>query len=66
MLEVTFGVLHNYHSKLIYFEVVPFPGGYDAVLGRTAFSKFMAIMCYAYMKLKMLGPYGTITINCNL
>ena len=64
-LEVTFGVLHNYRCELICFEVVPFPGGYDAVLGRTAFAKFMAIPCYAYMKLKMPGPYGIITINSN-
>lgn len=62
-LEVIFGVLDNYRCELLCFEIVPFQGGYEAILGRTAFTKFMAIPCYAYMKLKMPGPYGVITIN---
>ena len=65
-LEVAFGTPHNYRCELLSFEVVPFSGGYDAVLGRTSvFAKFMAIPCYAYMKLKMPGPYGVITVNGN-
>lgn len=62
-LEVIFGALPNYQRELLCFEVVPFQEGYDAILGRTALAEFMAIPCYTYMKLKMSGPYGVITIN---
>ena len=56
---------HNFKCELISFEVVPFTGGYDVVLGRTAFAKFMAIPNYAYMQLKMPGPRGVITVHGN-
>lgn len=42
--------------------MVPFKGGYHTLLGRPALVKFMAIPCYAYMKLKMPGPNGVITV----
>lgn len=63
MLEITFGALHNYRCEILYFKVVPFSGVYDAVLVRTSFAMFMATPCYAYMKLKMSGPYDIIMIN---
>jgi hypothetical protein len=36
---------------------------YNAFLGRTALSKFMAILHYAYLVLKMSGPPGVISIR---
>ena len=35
---------------------------YHALLGRPALAKFMAIPHYAYLKMKMPGPKGIITV----
>ena len=45
--------------------IVPFGSGYHALLGRTAFARFNAVPHYAYLKLKMPGPRGIITVNGN-
>jgi hypothetical protein len=34
-------------------------------LGRAAFARFNAVPHYAYLKLKMPGPNGVITVNGN-
>ena len=47
------------------FEVVDWPSQYNAILGRTAFVRFMAIPHYAYLLLKMPGPKGIITVYGN-
>ena len=47
------------------FDIVPFRSGYHALLGITAFARFNAVPHYAYLKLKMLGPRGVITVNGN-
>jgi hypothetical protein len=39
-----------------------FRGTYHAVLGRPCYVKFMAVPNYTYLKHKMLGPKGTITV----
>jgi rhamnose utilization protein RhaD (predicted bifunctional aldolase and dehydrogenase) len=33
------------------------------VLGRPCYTKFMAVPIYTYLKLKMLGPNGVITVG---
>ena len=38
---------------------------YHALLGRPALAKFMAVPHYAYLKMKMPGPKGIITIAGN-
>lgn len=38
-LEAAFGTPFHFRCEVITFEVVPFVGGYDAVLGRTVFAK---------------------------
>jgi hypothetical protein len=43
--------------------VVGFRGTYHAVLGRPCYAKFMAIPNYTYLKLKMPGPDGVITVG---
>jgi len=43
--------------------VVDFPRSYHAILGRPCYAKFMAIPNYTYLKLKMLGPNGVITMG---
>ena len=62
-LPVTFGVRSNFHSKVLTFEVVDFPGSDHAILGRPCYAKFIAIPNYTYLKLKMLGPNGVITVG---
>jgi hypothetical protein len=45
------------------FEVVGFLRTYHAILGRPAYAKFMAMRNYSYLKLKIPGPKGIITIG---
>jgi hypothetical protein len=45
------------------FEVVKIKSPYHALFGRPAYARFMARPCYIYLKLKMPGPRGTITVN---
>ena len=61
-LDVVFGTLDNYRSEEVTFHVAPFSSGYHALLGREAFTIFQAIPHYGYMKLKMPGPNGIITL----
>ena len=65
-LEVVFGMPDNFRSEDLIFDFVPFRSGYHALLGRTAFACFNAVPHYAYLKLKMLGPRGVITVNGNM
>ena len=64
-LKVVFGSPNKFRSKDLIFDIVPFRSGYHALLGRTAFAQFNAVPHYAYLKLKMPGPRGVITINGN-
>ena len=64
-LEVVFGSPDNFRSEELIFDIVPFCSGYHALLGRTTFAKFNAVLHYAYLKLKMPGPRGVITVNGN-
>ena len=52
----------NYRKETLTFEVVGFKGTYHAILGRPCYAKFMAVPNYTYLKLKMSGPNGVITI----
>src|SRR6266511_5122922 len=64
-LEVVFGSPDNFRSEDLIFDIVPFRSGDHALLGRTAFACFNAVPHYAYLKLKMPGPRGVITVNGN-
>ena len=64
-LEVVFGSPDNFRSEELIFDIVPFRSGYHALLGQTTFARFNAVPHYAYLKLKMPGPRGVITINGN-
>ena len=66
MLEVVFGSPDNFRSEELIFDIVPCCSGYHALLGRTTFARFNAVPHYAYLKLKMPGPRGVITINGNM
>ena len=60
-LDVVFGTITNYRRETITFEEVDHRSAYHAILGRPALAKFMAVPHYAYLKMKMPGPYGIIT-----
>ena len=55
----------NFWTKKQSFEVVSFNGLYNAILGRPCYSKFMVAPNYVYLKLKVLGPKGIITVHGN-
>jgi hypothetical protein len=62
-LEVLFGEKDNHHREPIWFEVVDLNSPYHALLGRPALAKFMAVPHYAYLKMKLPGPRGVITVS---
>ena len=45
------------------FEVVKLKSPYHALFGRPAYARFMARPCYVYLKIKMPGPKGPITVD---
>jgi len=62
-LPVCFGTAANFRKEILTFEVVGFRGMYHAFIGRPGYAKFMAIPNYTYLKLKMPGPKGVITVS---
>jgi hypothetical protein len=62
-LPVCFGTPSNFRKETLTFEVVGFRVTYHAVLGRPCYAKFMAVPNYTYLKLKVLGPNGVITVG---
>jgi hypothetical protein len=64
-MSVTFGTPENYRTKFLRFEVARFDCGYNAIIGRPGLAKFMAILHYSYMILKMSGPQGVITVHAD-
>jgi hypothetical protein len=66
VLQVTFGTRENYHTEFIKFEVANFESSYHAILGRPALAKFMAVLHYVYLLLKMPGQIGVLTLRGDL
>jgi hypothetical protein len=46
--------------------VVGFRGAYHAILGRPWYTKFMAVPNYTYLKMKMSGSKGVITVGSSI
>jgi hypothetical protein len=61
-IDVMFGNRDNYRVENLMFEVVDLESPYHALLGRPALVKFMASTHVAYLKIKIPGPRGVITI----
>jgi hypothetical protein len=53
----------NFRIETLTLEVVGFSGTYHAILGRPAYAKFMTVPNYMYLKLKIPGPKGIITVG---
>jgi len=62
-LPVTFGTPSNFRKETLTFEMVGFYGTYHAILGWPCYAKFMAVPNYTYLKLKLPGPNGVITVG---
>jgi hypothetical protein len=62
-LPVTFRTQKFFLTETIQFEVDDLEMAYDTFLGQPTLSKFLVIMHYTYSVLKMLGPYGVISIR---
>ena len=62
-LPIMFGSRENFRTEDISFEVADFEAVYDAILGRPALAKFMAVPHYAYMLMKLPGPNGVISLQ---
>jgi hypothetical protein len=56
----------NYRKEMLTFEVVGFRGAYHAILGRPCYAKYMAVPNYTYLKMKMPGPNGVITVGSSI
>ena len=61
-LSIMFGDQVHYHKETLSFEVIDFEGPYHTILERPCSTKFKAIPSYAYLKLKMPGSRGVITV----
>jgi hypothetical protein len=62
-LPVTFRTRENFQTENIQFKVADFETAYNAFLGWAALTKFMAILHYAYLVLKLPGLRGVISIR---
>ena len=61
-VDVLFGTKENCRTENILFEVVDLESPYHALLGRPALAQFMAATHIGYLKMKVPGPNGIITI----
>jgi hypothetical protein len=65
-LPVLFGTPDNFCKETLTFEVVGFRGAYHAILGWPCYAKFMVVPNYTYLKMKMPGPKGVITVGSSI
>jgi hypothetical protein len=67
VLPVTYGETRdNYRTEYIKFEVADFETSYHAILGRPAITKFMAVLHYTYLVLKMPSSAGVLSLQWDL
>jgi hypothetical protein len=62
-LPVTFRDVSNYRTEMLAYQVVDFSEPYNIIMGRLCSVKFMAILSYAYLKLKIPRPIRVITVE---
>src|SRR5438105_3210479 len=60
---ITLGTRENFRTENISFEVADIETAYQAIFGRQALTKFMAVPHYTYMMLKLPGPNSIITLH---
>jgi hypothetical protein len=62
-LPVTFGMAENFRTESILFDVAEVSLPFNAILGRPALYRFMAVAHYGYLVLKMPTPDGVLRIR---
>jgi hypothetical protein len=62
-LPVTFGTTENFRTESILFDVTEVSLPFNAILGRPALYRFMAVAHYGYLVLKMPSPGGVLRIR---
>jgi hypothetical protein len=61
-LPVTFGTEENFRTENVQFNVAEVNLPFNAIIGRPALYRFMAIAHYEYLVLKMSSPAGVLTV----
>src|SRR4051812_48258801 len=61
-LDVIFGTEENFRREPIWFEVADLSSPYHALMGLPTFAKFMFSAHETYLKMKIPGPNGVITV----
>jgi hypothetical protein len=61
-LLVTFGIEENFRTENVQFDVAEVSLPFNAITGRLALYRFMAIAHYGYLVLKMPSPAGVLTV----
>jgi hypothetical protein len=62
-LPVTFGTEGNFRTENVQFDVAEVNLPFNAIIGRPALYRFMAIAHYGYLVLKMPSPTGILTMR---
>jgi hypothetical protein len=62
-LPVTFGSEENFRTENVQFDVVEVNLPFNAIIGRPALYRFMAIAHYGYLVLKMPSPAGVLSMR---
>jgi hypothetical protein len=62
-LPVTFGTEENFRTENVQFDVAEVNLPFNAIIGRPALYRFMAIAHYGYLVLKMMSLAGVLTMR---
>jgi hypothetical protein len=62
-LPVTFGTEENFRTENVQFDVAEVNLPFNAIIGRPALYRFMAVAYYGYLVLKMPSPAGVLTVK---
>jgi hypothetical protein len=62
-LPITFGTEENFRTENVQFDVAEVNLPFNAIIGRLALYRFMAIAHYGYLVLKMPSPAGILTVR---
>ena len=62
-MPVTFGTEENFGTESVQFDVAEVNLPFNAIIGRPALYRFMAIAHYRYLVLKMPSPAGVLTVR---
>ena len=65
-MPVQFSTTKHFRVDYVNFLVVDFNTAYHAILGRLALAKFMVMLHYMYLVLKMPTKQGVLSLRANL